>query len=266
MADARDRGWGDPWARGYRDANIITVRVPHHGHAGHEAGIRLPVHRRIAPLVVALLEDLQATPYELDAVQDDWGYALRCQRGTGPGTGRTCVTSNHSWGLAVDVNATRNPMRRPLTTDLPLPRAEQLAARYGFRWGGRWATPDPMHFEFAGTPADADRLALGLAPPPTDPKPVTIVTYQEFPEDAMVRHDHRSPLDDQGNGYVDLPYAAPTIVSVVPNGDDPSGPAADVGYKPIPRFSRLSWAGGTRLVIMGGPPRGAVDFSVWTAA
>ena len=157
-------------------------------------------------------------------------------------------------------------MRRPLTTDLPLPRAEQLATRYGFRWGGRWSTPDPMHFEFAGTPTDADRLAAVLAAPVVDPKPVTIVTYESFPEDAMVRHDHRSPLDDQGNGYVDLPYDARAIVSVVPNGDDPSGPAGDVGYKPIPVFSRLAWGTGTRLVIVGGPTRGAVDFSVWTAA
>jgi hypothetical protein len=171
VATASERGWGDPWAKGFREANIVTVAVPHRGHAGHETGIALAVHRRVAALAVAFLVDLQARPYEIDAVRDDWGYDLRCQRGTGPGTGRPCVTSNHAWGLAIDVNATRNPMRWPLTTDLP-PGAERLAMLYGFRWGGRWSNPDPMHFEFSGSPADADRLVSTL---PLTPQEVRVL-------------------------------------------------------------------------------------------
>lgn len=109
------------------------------------------------------------------------------------------------------------------------------------------------------------RLVIAFGRPdysaPAPPAPI------DYPEDAMVRHDKHSPLDDQGNGYIDAPeIPATAIVSIVANGDDPSGPAGDVGYKPVPRFSRLAWGGGSRIVIVGGPPRGAVDFTVWTAA
>jgi hypothetical protein len=37
--------------------------------------------------------------------------------------------------------------------------AAAIGARYGFGWGGLYnSQPDPMHFEFVGTPGDAARL------------------------------------------------------------------------------------------------------------
>ena len=74
-------------------------------------------------------------------------------------------------------------MRRPLTTDIP---AWMVAMwnRYGFAWGGHYTgTPDAMHFEFMGTPAQADQmtalalreLAPGATPPPVTTQPVTPV-------------------------------------------------------------------------------------------
>jgi hypothetical protein len=33
-----------------------------------------------------------------------------------------------------------------------------LLERYLWNWGGRWSKPDAMHFEFGGTPVDADRM------------------------------------------------------------------------------------------------------------
>lgn len=55
--------------------------------------------------------------------------------------------SVHAWGLAVDINQATNPMRKPLTTDMP---PEFIAAfeAEGFRWGGNFPTPDPMHFQW----------------------------------------------------------------------------------------------------------------------
>ncbi|HEX8805261.1 MAG TPA: M15 family metallopeptidase [Acidimicrobiales bacterium] len=41
--------------------------------------------------------------------------------------------------------------------------AAAIGGRYGFRWGGTYGgttKPDPMHFEFMGTPGDAARLAV----------------------------------------------------------------------------------------------------------
>jgi LysM repeat protein len=34
---------------------------------------------------------------------------------------------------------------------------QAIAERHGFNWGGTFPKPDPMHFEFLGTPADAAR-------------------------------------------------------------------------------------------------------------
>jgi small-conductance mechanosensitive channel len=42
-------------------------------------------------------------------------------------------------------------------------RARPLVQKYGLRWGGTFSTtPDPMHFEFMGTPADAARITAKL--------------------------------------------------------------------------------------------------------
>ena len=104
-----------------------------------------------------------------------WGYNCRA-------IGGTRKASNHSWGLAVDINAPTNPMRRPLTTDMPgwMPN---LWNAYGFRWGGDYSTtPDAMHYEFMGSVADAaaqtrhaqkNNLGGGGAvlPKPPPPKP-----------------------------------------------------------------------------------------------
>lgn len=54
--------------------------------------------------------------------------------------------SFHAWGIAVDINAAENPEGHPSRQD---PRLVAVFQQWGFRWGGTWATPDPMHFELA---------------------------------------------------------------------------------------------------------------------
>jgi len=88
----------------------------------------------------------------------------------------TNVPSAHSWGTAVDINAPVNPRKRPLTTNIPR-NVRDMWKGNGFRWGGDFVTsvPDPMHFEFTGTVADARainarlRRFLGAAPSPPAP-------------------------------------------------------------------------------------------------
>jgi hypothetical protein len=59
--------------------------------------------------------------------------------------------SLHAWGLAVDLNASRNPFRGRSHQDRRLVRVME---RHGFTWGGRWPTRrDPMHFEYRGQAA-----------------------------------------------------------------------------------------------------------------
>jgi D-alanyl-D-alanine carboxypeptidase len=57
--------------------------------------------------------------------------------------------SRHAWGLAVDLNASDNPYGGPSRQD---PRLVEIMEAHGFVFGGRWPTPDPMHFEYRGEP------------------------------------------------------------------------------------------------------------------
>lgn len=66
----------------------------------------------------------------------------------------TGIPSNHSWGLAIDINSDKNPRRAPLTTDIP-DEVVRTWTRFGFRWGAQFKTPDPMHFEYMGSISDA---------------------------------------------------------------------------------------------------------------
>ena len=63
--------------------------------------------------------------------------------------------SLHAWGLAVDLNASRNPQGQKPHQDL---RLVHVMERHGFWWGGRWPTvPDGIHFEYHGDgPPSAD--------------------------------------------------------------------------------------------------------------
>ena len=57
--------------------------------------------------------------------------------------------SLHSWGLAVDMNASWNKMGRKPTLSPELVRCWTDA---GFEWGGKWKLPDGMHFQLARIP------------------------------------------------------------------------------------------------------------------
>lgn len=165
---AAQRGWGAGWpsCSGAKAAGtaIVTADL---------SGTRFSVHKRIARLVDLLADATERRGYRLVPGQCG-GYNCRP-------IGGTRSPSNHSWGLAVDLNWHRNPMRRPLTTDMP---AWMVAMwnRYGFAWGGHYtSTPDAMHFEFMGTPGQADQmtalalreLAPGAPTPPAATQPVT---------------------------------------------------------------------------------------------
>lgn len=52
--------------------------------------------------------------------------------------------SRHAWGVALDVNWTKNPTGLASVQDQ---RLVATMAKHGFTWGGRWLVPDPAHFE-----------------------------------------------------------------------------------------------------------------------
>lgn len=66
--------------------------------------------------------------------------------------------SSHSWGIAFDLNASRNPYGGGVT---PENRSlNEVFNRYGFAWGGDWNTSkDAMHWELADIQAWKSQLS-----------------------------------------------------------------------------------------------------------
>jgi hypothetical protein len=69
--------------------------------------------------------------------------------------------SNHSWGVAIDMNTDVHSLGSK-KTDMP-PEFVAIMKSLGFVWGGDWrGRPDPMHFEFRIDPwASTDLLRTG---------------------------------------------------------------------------------------------------------
>lgn len=117
-------------------------------------GTRFPGGMRfeLVDLTTMLVRETKARGYRFGTASDPsygcWGYSCRAISGSNN-------PSNHSWGLAVDINAPSNPYTSPLVTDMPgwMP---DLWNAYGFRWGGDYSgSKDAMHYEFMESVAAA---------------------------------------------------------------------------------------------------------------
>lgn len=147
-ADAAARGWGPGWPSCQQDkivpliirrrqpkGRVITVSFP--------GGIRAELH----DLAKGILDQIQAKGFLLHP-GECWGFDCRAIKR--PDGASSDVPSNHSWGLAVDLNAPENAFGGSSHTITPM--VVRLFNRYGWRWGGEYhGTKDWMHFEFMGT-------------------------------------------------------------------------------------------------------------------
>ncbi len=134
------------------------------------------------PLFEHFYAEIQAKGY---VIGDGGTWVFRCTASTRKDcAGQTKYSlSNHAFGLASDINTAKNPMLRyyaingvtacstPMKTDMPR-WVVQTAEKWGLYWGGYgWTTGcqtttqwrssvsrDPMHFEFNGTPAQAQAI------------------------------------------------------------------------------------------------------------
>lgn len=138
--NAAERGWGPGWP------NCQTskmVRVTNDDHTVY-------VRREVAELNLILFLITEKLGYDINPpgeVNQTWGFACRAIRGTQ-------TASNHSWGLADDVNSLHNPMAYTFKSDIP-PRVVNAWEICGWYWGGRYPNrPDAMHFEYIGRPQD----------------------------------------------------------------------------------------------------------------
>lgn len=211
--NSQARGWGPGWPTGPPRSALVQVDI---------SGTRFPggVRSEVAEMVTLLTAECKARGYVFGNAGDPafgcWGYANRPIAGTQ-------TPSNHSWGLAVDINAPRNPMRSPLTTDMPewLPR---LWESYGWAWGGRWTrTPDPMHFEYMGTPAqaaqDTARARADLTrPAPPEDDDMAYTATDDTGQNWHIAGVWRRPISwDQANALAALaPPAAVPFLGAIP--------------------------------------------------
>lgn len=173
--------FGPQWPQ--RNPNIVTLV--------RKDGLRIPLHAELVDLVSMLMDPTEAMGYDILPGQT-WGYANRPISGT-------VLPSNHSRGVSVDINAPSNPyasaawhQRNANSHPFGLPRRSdipqavfELWEAHGFYLGVRYASkPDPMHFEFTGTVAEARKITADLQaflhhPPAALPKPPPIPQESE---------------------------------------------------------------------------------------
>jgi D-alanyl-D-alanine carboxypeptidase len=132
--------YGNDWVRldpAFLRRYIVTRRVPILG--------AVTCHREMIGPLRAALGELARRGLSRLVNPGDYGgcYAPRRIQPRGQ-------LSLHAWGVAIDLNASRNPFMGRSRQDRRLVRT---MVRHGFTWGGEWPTrPDPMHFELRNLP------------------------------------------------------------------------------------------------------------------
>lgn len=118
---------------GQRGTNQVTVTMPA-GPGGRNVSVTC--HRLIADKLKAVFEEIKSLGLSGDIHTFDGCYNNRNKRG-----GST--PSVHSWGIAVDINASENPMGR----NNPTAGQQRLAAVFA-RHGFHQLSTDRMHFQY----------------------------------------------------------------------------------------------------------------------
>lgn len=145
VAEMERKGWGDP---GEPNSTTATQYAIRHIKAIKVADRTFRVRREVAPLFHALVLLMERNGVDISkGILDDWGYANRDIRGY-PG-----FKSMHSWGLAIDIDATKNVLGSS-STSFPVAATKKAADACSLDWGYLWdGRKDPMHFEFTGSKA-----------------------------------------------------------------------------------------------------------------
>lgn len=124
------------WVR----ANIVTRTVPILG--------SVTCNKLMFPQLIGALTDLQQEGLaDLIKPGEYQQHPGNCWQPRFVDSNPARGISYHAWGIAIDLNRTENPEGGANHQD---PRLIEAFARWGFRWGGQFYPPDPMHFELAG--------------------------------------------------------------------------------------------------------------------
>ena len=113
------------------NSSIVSATVPILG--------RVTCHRLMIPQLRGALQDVVNAGLSSSLHTYDGCYVPRfIERDP------THAISLHTWGIAIDMDASTNYRGIKGTMD---PRVVDIFKRWGFRWGGDWSYSDPMHFE-----------------------------------------------------------------------------------------------------------------------
>lgn len=139
------------WWSSYRCRTSTYTRV------GFPDGWNLWVAYEAAPAFEAFASIMRKHGY---LFRDSSGGTYNCRKISG-----TDTWSLHAYALAIDLNPTVNKYGSPLRHDYPaefiedVENLETVSGASVFQWGGRWGTPDAMHWQIDCSPAD---LATGI--------------------------------------------------------------------------------------------------------
>lgn len=124
--------------------------------------------------------------------------------------------SSHSWGIAFDINASRNPYGGGVTSENRALNA--TFNRYGFAWGGDWnGAKDAMHWELADVEAWKRSAPSPIPVQPATPRLILAVaregafSYHALPE-AQLSQGHFQVKPAEVADALGLPASTPDSV------------------------------------------------------
>ena len=129
-----------PWA----SQNIQADNVPVLG--------RVTCHRKIFPQLRKAMRELKRKGLAHTARESNYAGCFNprfISSYDGSDVGPVRRLSRHAWGIALDINAGNNGFGQKPNQDRRLVR---IMKKWGFTWGGKWALPDGMHFEWERFP------------------------------------------------------------------------------------------------------------------
>jgi D-alanyl-D-alanine carboxypeptidase len=150
---------------GWFQANVQRVTFSH-------IPIRANCHRAVVPAIQGALTEIYwaglAGAIDVGNTNAYGGcFAPREIRPAGGTTGGNL--SRHSWAGAIDINPSYNAIGAVPTMDC---RVVHIFRKWGFAWGGNFATPDGMHFEWVGENRANHWSSGGYCPNPV-PRPAS---------------------------------------------------------------------------------------------
>lgn len=126
--------------------NIVIVKLPFEMRMGTDPITRISIHKKCAASVLRVFTSvapmLCTAAFKIPDYNYDGSFNYRVMRG-----GRSL--SMHAYGCAIDLDAEHNPMGKKTVRFKDTSIWVKAFEAEGWVWGGRWSSPDAMHFQAA---------------------------------------------------------------------------------------------------------------------